>query len=1000
MPDDNDRPHHGEEDVESVVAGEWNGRKARFWSRRIVLRLSSDGNPEPGDLLKLAEDIAGSVGGTARDRSGLDPDVAEILFPADVDVVAMARQVDARDDVVFAEPVFSVAASCPAGTGGSGYDPLGMVNVAEAWEVVRASSDPPGGEDVCIAVMDTGFPATTDKVKNHEDLQSGRFILATDTYNDTLSSPAYPDHRDQDGHGSEVTGVVAADHNSVGIDGVNGGSPVYSYRVMSSRLPGETTTTAVYDAVIDFLGVLTAAFAADGVVRRAVVNLSLGSATESDLFASMCQKTLDEYEKNGTKVMFCCAAGNEPTVESVQYPARYSLDATYGDIVIAVGAVDETGARLDRPDLGAVSVAGAGLTVMAPGWNVMTTAKTDDTATDEAGKPHATYTEAGLTSIATPFVTGLVSLMWSVNPCLTCAQVKRVIQDTAVPLAVDVVLPSDEWGYGLIDCKAAVQAVNWVIAVDTAGLEFVAAEGEPVTLNIELSVEAAMDIEFEATSVILDVGAEHAGAFDLGESVNHNGSAEASGSVSIPITYTGTAAGDVCAGFITVGYGTCEVTVTVTARTMPLPTSLLVLTLDRSGSMGEPSGIGSDTRMEVLQWSAKILIAMLEEGSGVGIVGFSDDASDELAALGYSRVIQIASDADRASLDGAVDGLAPGGRTSIGDGVLLAQDVLDSTGEYDNEAIVVFTDGRQNEPEMVEDVTVTGPVYAVAAGDVDVIEPSPLIELTGETDGYALLAEELDDESEYKLAKYFLQILADASGDTVVTDPTSVIPPGHRHRIPFHVTRDDVRTDIVLMMPASSLEEPLLDLMLETPSGDPISPDDVAAISGAEYVTAERVSFYRFRWPVIGERYPLGRWHAIVRLQRAKFKKHVNATGSDDLGVRYSLVVQGRSAVDMRCRSLVGRDGLTIRAVLTEGRVPLRPSPAVTAHVVFPDRSEADVDLREVAPSVFEYTYDGRLSGVFEFLVQAGGLTRRRERFTRERVVTAFIPRAAPPPRP
>ncbi len=101
----------------------------------------------------------------------------------------------------------------------------------------------------------------------------------------------------------------------------------------------------------------------------------------------------------------------------VQFPAGYSVD-TSPDCgpalpnVIAVAAIDQTGARAGFSNFGATSVQ-----IAAPGFGINSTEATD-------------YQVRSGTSMATPHVTGVVGLLLSINSNLTVAQIRNAILNT------------------------------------------------------------------------------------------------------------------------------------------------------------------------------------------------------------------------------------------------------------------------------------------------------------------------------------------------------------------------------------------------------------------------------------------------------------------------------------------------------------------------------------------------------------------------------------------
>ena len=64
------------------------------------------------------------------------------------------------------------------------------------------------------------------------------------------------------------------------------------------------------------------------------------------------------------------------------------------------------------------------------------------------------YSSYSGTSMATPHVSGVVALMKAANKALTPAQVKQILQATAMPLFPN---NNNEMGAGLVDAEKAVQ---------------------------------------------------------------------------------------------------------------------------------------------------------------------------------------------------------------------------------------------------------------------------------------------------------------------------------------------------------------------------------------------------------------------------------------------------------------------------------------------------------------------------------------------------------------
>jgi subtilisin family serine protease len=158
-----------------------------------------------------------------------------------------------------------------------------------------------------------------------------------------------------------------------------------------------------------------------------VLNLSVALAQPSSRGERELEEVLDYAAKRG--VIAVAAAGNQGTVGSSAI--------TRHRWVIPVAACDLRGRPISQSNLGS-SIGRRGLS--APGENV--------TSLGAGGEP---LTLTG-TSIATPFVTGAVALLWSEFPAATAAEVRSAVTQTFASRRSTVVPP-------LLNAWAAYQAV-------------------------------------------------------------------------------------------------------------------------------------------------------------------------------------------------------------------------------------------------------------------------------------------------------------------------------------------------------------------------------------------------------------------------------------------------------------------------------------------------------------------------------------------------------------
>lgn len=159
-----------------------------------------------------------------------------------------------------------------------------------------------------------------------------------------------------------------------------------------------------------------------------VINLSLALAQPSIKGEKTLEEALDYAVKRG--VLIVAAAGNQGTLGSSAITSH--------PWVIPVVACDLRGKPLNESNLGR-SIGRRGL--CAPGDGI--------TSLGTEGKS-LTF---GGTSVAVPFVTGTIALLWSEFPTATAAQIKLAVTQTTTQRRVTVVPP-------LLDATAAYQMLS------------------------------------------------------------------------------------------------------------------------------------------------------------------------------------------------------------------------------------------------------------------------------------------------------------------------------------------------------------------------------------------------------------------------------------------------------------------------------------------------------------------------------------------------------------
>jgi len=465
------------------------------------------------------------------------------------------------------------------------------------------------------------------------------------------------------------------------------------------------------------------------------------------------------------------------------------------------------------------------------------------------------------------------------------------------------------------------------------------------------------------------------------------------------VSFQGTNPGDVTTGTMTVH---CVETgqdfvIPIHANTIAQPKVASVMVLDKSGSMDDPSGIPGKKRIDVLHAAAPGFPQLLPDQDGIGIVSFDTDAFPVMPVTAAGGGGIAAANAAIAAHTTNLLGL-----TAIGDGVELAHNTLTPLAGYDSKAIVVFTDGEETASKYIADVMglINDRVFAIGLGTVQEVNPVALSQLVNNTGGYLLLTDALGPNDTFRLAKYFVQILAGVTNADIVVDPEGSLPPGVEARIPFDLNEADYRSDAILLSPAPWA----FNFQLETPTGVRIDHNALGGVVGVEFAADPQLHFYRSTLPVVvkGTGAHQGRWHVVLKVTDAEWKEYLssirNAAGaapSASAGVPYSVVVHARSSLNMGAfltqNSYELGATFHLRAVLTEIGLPVNHRAKVSAVVKRPDGTSVALAMPETDPGVFEAAMLAPLAGVYLVRFLAKGTTLRGFPFTREETRTGIV---------
>jgi len=363
-------------------------------------------------------------------------------------------------------PIIADNTSRALGDGNLVLDPSSAYGdyALEITGALEAYADPTigyGTNEVVVAVIDTGINMThrdfwDDKGTPDPADDTSIVIYAKSAFNKAgdgtmtwvgdknplVTIPA-GENWDDGAHGTHVTGTIAArGDNSVGVAGVAWkNTKIISYKCFAEDPidEGSGSDWSVYGSLGDLADYIKDQRLNHGFAQVTVpVNMSLGGDYAGNFEYEMINYALSQG------VLPVVAMGNDGMYQG-QFPASYQG-------VLAVGATNGKDEKVH------FSNSGHWISVSAPGFDILSTGNgssmwndVDDYRTTE------TQWMSG-TSMATPFVTGVIGYLLSFDNSLTPYQVKAILETTAVDKGASGFDP--DFGWGRVDVHAAADLVK------------------------------------------------------------------------------------------------------------------------------------------------------------------------------------------------------------------------------------------------------------------------------------------------------------------------------------------------------------------------------------------------------------------------------------------------------------------------------------------------------------------------------------------------------------
>ncbi|WP_127530226.1 fibronectin type III domain-containing protein [Paenibacillus kobensis] len=315
-----------------------------------------------------------------------DPEISSVELDRQVRLLSQVQATELQGNNVYI-------------TGGPNNVELPLDQQTMPWGLMSIGADQTlgymTGQGIKVAILDTG-------IAQHSDLnvvEGASFVEGISSFND------------DNGHGTNVAGVIQAQNNSYGIVGIAPETEIYAVKVLDSSGNG------TYSQVIQGIE-----WAINNNVN--IINMSFGGEEYS---AALHDAIVSAVNNN---ILVVASAGNNGYgSETDLYPAKF-------EEVLSIGATNEI------PHLASFSSVGSQVDLVAPGANILTTGLNN------------TYMSVSGTSVSAAHATGSIAALWSRTPSMSSNDIKTMLFASATQIGEEF------YGWGLINLAKAAGLTN------------------------------------------------------------------------------------------------------------------------------------------------------------------------------------------------------------------------------------------------------------------------------------------------------------------------------------------------------------------------------------------------------------------------------------------------------------------------------------------------------------------------------------------------------------